>query len=225
VYPVFLKLEGIKCLVVGGGQVGERKARRLVEEKAKVYLISREVSRWFSEAINSGDVMWIANEYHPRFLRDVSVVFAATDDKDLNSLIVRDALNLGLWCNSATNPHEGNLTLPAVFKKGKLAIAVSTGGASPALASLIRDEISKQFQYDWEEMLECIDRLRKTIQALENQSDEKKQELFRKIASIIFETLKDGAELGVAKKIIEDLLSSELADDELIRIKQVLSQC
>jgi siroheme synthase-like protein len=225
VYPVFLKLEGIKCLVVGGGQVGERKARRLVEEKARVYLVSREISQWFSEAINSGNVMWIAKEYHPRFLNDVSIVFAATDDKDLNSLIVRDALNLGLWCNSATNPQEGNLTLPAVFQKGKLTIAVSTGGASPALASLIRDEIERHFQYDWEDLLEFMDGLRKTIQTLDNQCSERNQTLFRKIASLVFHGFKRGTELNMVKEHIEIILSQELSGEELAQIKQVLDQC
>ncbi|MEJ5300244.1 MAG: bifunctional precorrin-2 dehydrogenase/sirohydrochlorin ferrochelatase [Thermodesulforhabdaceae bacterium] len=225
-YPVVLRLEGIRCLVIGGGQVGERKARRLVEEKAKVCLISREISQWFSEAVKSGDVEWIAREYHPRFLQGISIVFAATSDKELNSLIVRDALNLGLWCNSATNPQEGNLTLPAIFQKGKLVISVSTGGASPALASLIRDEISDQFKNGWEEMLECLDRLRKTVQELRQQDDDREnQSLFREIAVAVFHALKNEADLNVVKNLIRDILSKNLSSEEIGGIKQVLNQC
>lgn len=225
-YPVCLKLEGLKCLVVGGGQVGERKARKLVEHKALVYLISRDVTDWFCEVIKSGDVVWLAKEYSEESLPDgVSLVFAATNDKELNSRIVQNALKKGLLCNSATNPHEGNFFIPAFFTCGRLTVAVSTDGASPALAALIRDAIAEEFHAGWGEALDCLDALRKTIQTLENHPDHENPRIFREIAEVVFRNLRQGANSEKMKNSIDRILNVNFHSEELEKLRQALKKC
>lgn len=224
-YPICLKLEGVKCLVVGGGRVGERKARKLVEQKAIVYLISRDVTGWFYDAIKNGQVVWVAKEYSEECLRDdISLVFAATSDDGLNSRIVRDALKKGLWCNSATNPYEGNFIVPASFSRGKLTIAVSTDGASPALAALIKDAIAEEFNARWGEALECLDLLRKTIQTVTARSDDNLR-IFREIAGVVFSSLREGTDIETVKNRIDLILSLNFSLKELEKLRQGLEKC
>lgn len=224
-YPVILKLKGIKCLIVGGGKVGERKAKWLIGEKALVHLISRKVSPWFEDMIKNNKIVWLSEEYNESFLEGISIVFAATDDRELNSLITRDALRRGLWCNSITNPDEGNLVLPAVFRRGKLTISVSTDGASPYLARLIRDSMADVFDADWDRSLYYLDNLRKAIQTIIPGYNEERLELFRQLARIAFEDLRENKEFEVVKKNIEKLLSLRFSEEELSRLRQELAQC
>ncbi|MGC8719099.1 MAG: precorrin-2 dehydrogenase/sirohydrochlorin ferrochelatase family protein [Thermodesulforhabdaceae bacterium] len=224
-YPICLKLEGVKCLVVGGGRVGERKARKLVEQKAIVYLVSRDATGWFYDAIKNGQVVWVAKEYSEEcLLDDISLVFAATSDDELNSRIVRDALKKGLWCNSATNPYEGNFIVPASFSRGKLTIAVSTDGASPALAALIKDAIAEEFNARWGEALECLDVLRKAIQTVTARSDDNLQ-IFREIAGVVFNSLRERTDIETMKNRIDLILSLNFSLEELEKLRQVLEKC
>lgn len=224
-YPVMMKLRGVKCLVVGGGQVGERKARRLIEEQAAVYLISREINEWFDRAIRSGQVVWLSKEYDERFLEGMQIVFATTSDSQLNSIVISDAIARGLWCNSATNPDEGNLILPAVFRKGKLTISVGTEGASPALARLLRDHIASGFSADWDRALSCVDKLRKAIQFTIVKPEREKLELFRELAGLVFKKMKESESIENVKQLIWAFLTVRFSEQELFLLKRELDQC
>ncbi|MCX7823194.1 MAG: bifunctional precorrin-2 dehydrogenase/sirohydrochlorin ferrochelatase [Syntrophobacterales bacterium] len=223
-YPVLLKLQGLRCLVVGGGQVGERKAKGLVEEGALVYLISREVTEWFKKMVEAGHITWLAKEYRESYMEGMALVFAATSDRELNSLVVYDALRRGLWCNSATNPSEGNMILPAVLKRGRLTISVGTDGARPALAQLVRDSLASNFNADWDQALECLDRLRRAIQEAVGR-DEEKLGLFRELARVIFEGLKGKKNIEELKERVERVLTSKFSGEELLWLKRELHRC
>ncbi len=209
-YPLFLKIKDFRCLIVGGGKVGERKAKSLLRCGATVYLISEEITPWFKEYISKGRVKFLGKEYSQSFLDNIQIVFATTSSKDLNSRIVKDALERGLLCNSATNPEEGNFILPASLRRGHLVIAVSTSGASPAMASLIRDDLASTYDEIWEVALKHLEKIRKTIQDKNFLEDEKKQEFFRDVAKFLFETIKSGVKEEELGKKLADYLERSL---------------
>jgi precorrin-2 dehydrogenase / sirohydrochlorin ferrochelatase len=144
-YPVNLNLENVACLVIGGGQVGERKIMTLLSCGAKVYLISRELTSILKEAVEQGRVIWLAQGYEDQFLEGKLLVIGATDDEELNARISREARERGVLCNIVDNPPLCDFILPSIVRRGDLSIAISTGGKSPALAKKIRRKLDREF--------------------------------------------------------------------------------
>ena len=138
-FPVFLNLHDRHCLVVGGGAVGQRKANALVEAGANVLAICLEPE---PATIPTG-LTWRTEAYRPDHLIGMSLTFAAATS-DVNAQVVADARSRGIWVNSATDPEAGDFVLPAVAHKGRIQVAVGTGGTSPALAARIRDLLAGQ---------------------------------------------------------------------------------
>jgi precorrin-2 dehydrogenase/sirohydrochlorin ferrochelatase len=125
-----LDLDGVPCLVVGGGVVATRRVRRLLESGAVVTVIAPEAT----EQLRSAGVTHHARPYEDGEVTSYRLVVAATDDADVNARVQRDAELAGVWCNRADQPGGGALAFPAVARTGRVGIAVSTEGASPMLA-------------------------------------------------------------------------------------------
>ena len=144
-YPAFLDLKDVPCLVIGGGQVGERKVKTLQSCAAKVYLISRELTPYLEEEVRKGRVELLAPAYQTGHLTGKFLVIGATDDPILNGKIGREARERGILCNIVDKPQECNFILPSLVSRGDLTIAVSTAGKSPALAKKIRRDLEEVF--------------------------------------------------------------------------------
>jgi len=138
-YMACLDLEGRSCLVVGGGPVGLEKARGLLECGAFVTLVAPTVV----DELQTLPLDWIGRGYEGSDLDGRFLVVAASGDEELNRRVFADAEARGLLCNVADVPELCSFILPAVHRQGPIAIAVSTGGASPALAQRIRSEIAR----------------------------------------------------------------------------------
>ncbi len=162
-YPVFLDLENVSCLVIGGGQVGERKVKTLLSCRAKVYLISRDRTPFLDEAIREKRVTLLAPAYETRYLEDKMLVIGATDDPDLTNRIGREARGRGMLCNIVDDPGECNFILPSLVSRGDLTIAVSTAGKSPALAKKIRRDLEKEFPGSYGPYLEFLGYVRAQV--------------------------------------------------------------
>ncbi len=163
-YPIFVSLEGRVCLVVGGGKVGERKIRKLLEYGAFIRLVGRALTPWLDLQCDEGKVALAGREYGEALLDGVHLVFAATSDPVLNARVSRDAAERGLWCNMATNPELGSFVVPAIFRQGPLTIAIGTEGLSPALSAKIRKEMEERYGPEWKVLLQFLGRLRKAVQ-------------------------------------------------------------
>ena len=137
-YMACLDLEGRSCLVVGGGHVGLEKASGLVECGALVTVVAPRAVPQLGDL----PIEWLRREYESADLDGRFLVVAATSDTELNRRVYGDAERRGLLCNVADVPELCSVILPAVHREGPIAIAVSTGGASPALAQRIRSEIA-----------------------------------------------------------------------------------
>jgi precorrin-2 dehydrogenase / sirohydrochlorin ferrochelatase len=150
-YPAFLDLWGASCLVVGGGQVGERKVKTLLECGALVHLVSPELTPFLEEAVRQGRVRRTASDFAPAQLEGMFLVIGATDDPEINRRVSVEARSRNLLCNIVDRPRECNFIVPSTITRGDLILAVSTGGQSPALAKKIRQELEKLFpdSYSW----------------------------------------------------------------------------
>ena len=137
-YMACLDLTGRACLVVGGGRVGLEKARGLLECGARVTVVAPEIVPDLLDL----PVEWIEGSYASWELDDKWLAVAATPDREVNAQVYRDAEGRGIFCNVADDPELCSLILPAVHRIDPIAVAVSTGGASPALAQRIRNEIA-----------------------------------------------------------------------------------
>ena len=126
--------------MVGAGPVGLEKAAGLVECGARVRVVAPRTVAGFDAL----DVEWLAREYDPADLDGQFLVIAATSNEELNRRVFADAEARGLLCNVADVPELCSFILPAVHREGPIAVAVSTGGASPALAQLLRSRIAAQ---------------------------------------------------------------------------------
>jgi precorrin-2 dehydrogenase / sirohydrochlorin ferrochelatase len=135
-YPVWLDLRGVPVLVVGAGPVAARKVDGLAAAGARVRVVATTVS----DALDRGAVAELqVRAYEPGDLDGVRLVVTATGDPATDATVAADATSAGIWVNAADQPADCSFILPAVARNGPLMIAVSTGGASPALARRLRD--------------------------------------------------------------------------------------
>src|SRR4051812_27427016 len=132
--PIMVDLRDRACLVVGGGPVGIRKAATLLEAGAAVSLVCLEAP----PSRIADRLQWRTEPYRPELLDGIGLVVAAATPA-VNDGVVSDARARGVWVNSASEPEAGDFTFPAVTVRGRVRIAVSTGGASPGLAAVVCD--------------------------------------------------------------------------------------
>jgi siroheme synthase-like protein len=137
-YMACLDLDERSVLVVGGGPVALEKVNGLLEAGARVTVVAPEAL----PELLSLPVEWVERGYHSSDLRGRFLVVAATSNTPLNRRVFADAEARGVFCNVVDVPDLCSLILPAVHREGPIAVAVSTGGASPALAQRIRDEVA-----------------------------------------------------------------------------------
>ena len=149
-YIACLKLTGRKCLVVGGGDVGLEKIDGLLACDAEIVLIAPEACDAVQEYASEGSIDWIRREYAgPADLEGKFMVIAATNDSEVNIGIYYDGEKRAMLANVVDVPPLCNFILPAIVRTGPLAIAISTAGASPALAKRMKREISETFGEDY----------------------------------------------------------------------------
>ena len=145
-YIACLKLSGRRCVVIGGGDIGLEKVEGLLACDGDVTLIAPGASEPLRELAAEGSIRWEQREYAGAAdLEGVFMAIAATDDTDVNIQVYDDAERRAMLVNVVDVPPLCNFILPAIIRTGPLAIAISTAGASPALAKRIRDEIAEEY--------------------------------------------------------------------------------
>ncbi|MBR3622245.1 MAG: bifunctional precorrin-2 dehydrogenase/sirohydrochlorin ferrochelatase [Selenomonadaceae bacterium] len=191
-YPINLKLNNRKCLVVGGGHVAERKVLKLIRAGAKVTIISPALTETLHKLAGDGVIKWIADNYKRNAAKGFFIVVAATNDEDVNNEAISDARSYGAIVNAPSNPAESDFFVPAVLRRGDLTVTISTEGASPAFARIMKEELSKFLP---ENLSEWLVRLRKIREELKNIIDgSKNREDFWKTAlsAEVLRLLRDG---------------------------------
>jgi len=144
-YIACLKLTGRRCLVVGGGDIGLEKVEGLLACDAKVVLVAPEAIAPLRELAAEGSIEWQRRPYRPEDLERTFIAIAATNDTDVNIRVYEDAERRAMLVNIVDVPPLCNFILPAIVRTGPLAIAISTAGASPALAKRIKRQIADEY--------------------------------------------------------------------------------
>src|SRR3954454_13327610 len=144
-YIACLKLTGRRCVVVGGGSIGLEKVEGLLACDGRVVLIAPEIEPELQRLAAEGSIEWIPREYETGDLEATFIAIAATNDTDVNIGVYNDAEARAMLVNVVDVPPLCNFILPAIVRTGPLAIAISTAGASPALAKRIKRQIADEF--------------------------------------------------------------------------------
>ena len=164
-YPVALDLRDRLCLVVGGGAVAEAKVEGLLEAGARVTVVSPELTEPLAAWALGGRITYRPHEYGADDLDGQQLVFSATDRREVTEAVAAEARRRGLWVNAADDPAFCDFLLPSVLRRGRLVVAVSTGGASPALAARVRRDLEAYFAPEYDELVELAAEVRAELRS------------------------------------------------------------
>lgn len=176
-YPAFINLRNKKTVVIGGGKIAERKVLSLLKAEADVTVISPLITKRLEKKASEGKIMHINREYKKGDLKNYFLVIAATNEREVNEQIAREAKCL---VNVVDTPELCNFIVPSVVKRGHLTIAISTSGISPAMSRTIRKEIEGHYKKEFEQFLKSLQFIRG--KAIRHIHDNKKRTEFLKYA-------------------------------------------
>jgi precorrin-2 dehydrogenase len=159
-YIACLKLSGRRCVVVGGGQIGLEKVEGLLACDGDVVLVAPEAVPGLQELAREGSIAWERSPYRAEDLERSFLVIASTDDTDVNIRVYEDAERRAMLVNVVDVPPLCNFILPAIVRTGPLAIAISTAGASPALAKRMKREVSELFGEEYAQLAVLLNDVR-----------------------------------------------------------------
>ena len=178
-FPMFLKLTGRKCVVVGAGTIAEDKIISLLAAEADITVIAPAVNNRVRELANSGRVSLIERSFVASDLADAFLVIAATASTSVNREIFEEAQLRGVLCNAVDDPENCDFYFPAVVQRGALQIAISTAGESPALAQRLRVEIEEQLDAGTGDWLTRLGEARREVLATVPAGEQRRQLLHR----------------------------------------------
>lgn len=178
-YPAFLDLKDKFCVVIGGGKVAERKILALLEVKARVKVISPELTQTLVELFNQRKITWEKREYREGDLEGAWLVIAATNDPETQKKISEEAEKRRIFCNVVDVPELCSFIVPSVIRRGELVLAISTSGSSPAVARRIREILERFFGWEYEVYLRLMKNLRNQILNMKLPPEEKELKLQR----------------------------------------------
>jgi precorrin-2 dehydrogenase/sirohydrochlorin ferrochelatase len=162
-YPVNFNLNKRECLVLGGGEVAERKTNALLSAGGRVTVLSPRLTPKLRELSAKGRITHVNSSFHPGSIGSFFLVFCATDNAEVNRLAADEARNKGALVNVADAPELCDFTVPANVVRGDLVITVSTNGKSPALARRLREELEQRYGPEYGLYLELVARLRSEL--------------------------------------------------------------
>lgn len=191
-YPIFLDLSTQRCLVIGGGEVAERKVKSLLDAGGRVTVISPDLTSQLQTWAEEGKISVVARQYHVGDLEGFSLVFAATDDEEAQRCIAAEAREAESLVNVVDRPGLCSFIVPAVVNQGDLTIAISTSGASPAMAKRIRRELEEQFGEEYALALTLLSRVRASVGGDTLSLDERQSLFTALVESPLVEYLREG---------------------------------
>ncbi|MNS56207.1 Siroheme synthase [compost metagenome] len=139
--PIFCRLDNKPVLLVGGGEVAERKARLLLDAGAHLTVVAPELDPELAELAANGSIEWLAGEFAPAQLTGKWLVVAATDRREVNALVYQSANQAGIFANVVDDPKRSSFIMPSIIDRSPLMVAISSGGKAPVLARLLREKL------------------------------------------------------------------------------------
>jgi precorrin-2 dehydrogenase / sirohydrochlorin ferrochelatase len=202
-YPIFAIIEDKPCLVVGGGAVGERKVQDLLASGAQVTVVSRALTPKLQALVSQGKVVYLTADFTESQVDGMALVMAATDDPAVNAQVSAAARARGIWVNVADEPEHCTFIVPAQVRRGDLTLAISTGGASPALARLVREELQQYFGPEYGPYLDLLQRVRTRVLAERRANPDNAALFHRLVRSPLKEAVAQGDRARVMWVLLE----------------------
>jgi siroheme synthase-like protein len=181
-FPMFMKLDGKRCLIVGAGEVAMSKIRSLLDTGADIRVVAIAAREAVRNLAASGKIRLSLRKFAPSDLQNVFVVVAAASSRELNRAIYRQAQEQGILCNAVDDPPHCDFFYPAVVRRGALQIAISTSGKSPSLAQKLRQQFERQIGPGYAQWVEELGETRQYVLA-SKLSPERKRALLSSLAA------------------------------------------
>lgn len=185
-YPIMLNVENKKAVLVGGGSVGFRKSKRLVEAGADLIVISPDLDDRFKEI--EGKFQHIRDLYKISYIGSAHIVIAATSSREVNHKIAKDCENLDILSNIVDNKEESSFITPAIVDKQGLMLAISSKGSFPALSKYIKKDLETRYDKFDRDYMDLLEKLRGLV--LEDYFEDRK-EIFYRALELEYDELKD----------------------------------
>lgn len=215
-YPVYLDIRKQRCVVVGGGDVAQRKVERLLDCGARVTVVGKELTAGLERLAGNGRIFHIADNYNADYIDGAFLVIGATDDDGINHRISEDSRSRNIRVNIVDDPSRCDFIVPAVVSRGDLTIAISTGGKSPALAKQIREELESRFGNEYAVLLTIMGAIRDEVIARGGSSDANRSLFESVLNSDIIGSIRR-EDWDRVKAIVEEATGVVLDMDGLIR--------
>ena len=217
-YPVYLNLAGKRCVICGGGAVAQGKIAALRQAGALITIISPEATPGIQRAAQRGDVEWQARKYQPGDLEGAFIAVAATNVWHVNREIYEEAERRGVLLNVVDDPDLCTFIAPSIVRRDPVTLAISTGGASPALARKMREAFAEDPNLRWADLADVLARARKVVKDRRIAIDPDRWQC------CITEELLGLAQSGRGDEALERLLS-QLTDSSIPQLCPDLGQC
>jgi precorrin-2 dehydrogenase/sirohydrochlorin ferrochelatase len=162
-YPAFLDVAQRKCIVIGGGEIADRKVSQLIQTNATVVVVSPSASTYIQDLADHGKITWIQRHYESGDLVGSFLTIAATDDPSVNQQVHDEAKQERILINVIDVPELCDFIAPATVERGQITVAISTGGASPALARKIKEAIEHSAELTWADTTQVVTNVRSEL--------------------------------------------------------------
>ena len=215
-YPVNLDIRGRRCLVVGGGAVGTRKAETLLGCGARVTVVSPRMTPRLLEIANTGAITVKKRSYRASDLDGMFLVIGATNDTPLHRKLYADAERRKILCNIADQPDICNFILPSVVRRGDLVISISTSGKSPAFAKRLRKDLEKMFGEEYATFLRLMGAIRQRLLAGAHTPEMHKASFEKLIERGLIERIKGKEKEGI-NLLLREVLGDGFEYDKLMK--------
>lgn len=217
-YPVYLNLAGKRCVILGGGTIAQGKLAALRDAGARITVISPQVTDGIKRAAQRGHIAWQQREYAPGDLDGAFIAVAATNVWHVNRRIYEEAEARGVLLNVVDDPDQCTFIAPSIVRRDPITLAISTGGASPALARKMRETLSEARVLQWADLADVLARARRVIKERRTVIDPTRWQC------VITEELLELARAGRENEAVAIALS-QLQDAALPEMCPELAQC
>jgi siroheme synthase-like protein len=199
-FPAFLKLDGRRIAIIGGGTLAASKIPCLLEAGAHIRVIAPQINPQLAEWVHHQNIEWLPKYFAPEDLERTFLVIAATSLREVNSAVYQEADRRGILCNAVDDVVNCHFYYGSSVQRGDLQIAVSTNGKSPALAQRLRKEFEQQFGPEYAAWLEWLGAAREVLRAQTTQPEATKRWLHMLASRPMFEKFMQQAGANNSKR-------------------------
>ncbi|WP_129596167.1 precorrin-2 dehydrogenase/sirohydrochlorin ferrochelatase family protein [Anaerophilus nitritogenes] len=162
-YPMMLNIYNKQCLVIGGGEVAQRKIFSLLHYGANVTLISPYITYQLDHLVKEEKIKYIKREYKKGDIRGYFLAYITTNHKQINELCIKEAREERVLINVADDPKKCDFVIPSTFNRGDLQVCISTNGKSPMLTKKMKEDLKEIFPKEYEEFINALGEIRQII--------------------------------------------------------------